>query len=295
MKRVGLALARGIVFAAVLLTGGRLGDLTSSPPASSAALERALGHVRAQDFSPIFDLAGRRLSGYFTVEREDRFLEAVFSLSGKWKAVTRGKASYERFIRKTFEKHVFNPEEFGEVLEGIRGDYLQGLAAAENRLLVVLFEDLRVERPGLTFEGLHLEYRGLAQALAPHVLRDLGMNGVALLGSEAASMVLVAALTSAGFLGGGAAAGGASGPWTFGAGLVVGIVAGLALDAVVGETYEDAARMELRRHVNALRNRVIGDVTETIARALIAHRALQERCVRAMFEGGSHGTLAGRP
>jgi len=295
MKRVGLALARGIAFAAVVLSGGRLTDTPLHPAHRSSNLEHALAQVRAQDFAPIFDLAGRRLAGYFTSEREERFLEAVFSLSGKWKAVTRGKASYEKFIRRTFEKHVFNAEEFSDVLEAIRVDYARGVSAAENRLLVALYEDLRVDRPGLELGDLRLEYAGLASAMAPHVLSDLGMNSISILGSEAATIVLVAALTSAGVLGAGAAAGGASGAWTFGVGLVVGIAAGVALDAVVGETYEDAARMELRRHVNALRNRMIGDVTDAIGRALLAHRALQERCVRHLYEGGSDGILAGRP
>ena len=40
--------------------------------------------------------------------------------------------------------------------------------------------------------------------------------------------------------------------------------------------------MEVRRHVNDLRNRIIDGVYDALARALAAHRRLQERCIRAL-------------
>jgi hypothetical protein len=280
MKRVGVQLARGIVVTAVLLAGGPLVD----PGPSRTA--RALALVRAQDFTPIFDISGRRVAEYFDPKKEDRFLEEAFSLSGKWKAVTRSKDSYERYVRRIFEKHVFSPAEFEKVLVQVRSDFAYGTAAAENRLLVALYDDIRPARPGLSFEKFRAEYGDLAASLGPQVLRDLGMNLVSFAGSDAAAVLLVAALGSAGILGGSVAAGGAGGPVTFGASLVVGIAAGIALDAIVGDAYEDAARIEVRRQVCGLRNRAIDVVHDALVKALLAYRTLQERCIVELYEGG---------
>ncbi len=290
MNRVGAGLARGIVVTAVvLLAGGPLSD-----PAPSRTT-RALALVRAQDFTPLFDVAGKRVSAFFDPAKEQLFLDEVFSLSGKWKAVTRGRESYERYVRKIFEEKVFSARDFDQILEQIRSDYVYGIAAAENRLLVALYDDIRPSRPELSFAEFRSEYGTLAASIAPHVLRDLGMNLISFAGSDAAAVLLVAALSSAGILGTSVAAGTAGGPVTFGISLVAGLIAGIVLDAVVGDLYEDAARMEVRRHVNVLRNRMIDGVHDALVKALLAHRTLQERCVVALYEGGSHERLDRRP
>lgn len=289
MKRVGGLLARGIVVAGVLLSGRALGD-----PSPSRTL-RALEIVRAQDFTPLFDIAGRRVSDYFDPKKEELFLEEVFSLSGKWKAVTRGRESYGRYVRRVFEQKIFKAQDFDRVLEQIRSDYVYGTSAAENRLLVTLYDNVKPARPGLSFDAFRSEYRDLAASLAPIVMRDLGMNIISLVGSDAAAVLLVAALSSAGVLGSSVAAGTAGGPATFGISLAVGVAAGVALDAIVGAAHEDAARIEIRRHVNELRNRAIDDVHGALVKALLAYRTLQERCVVELYEGGSNERLARRP
>lgn len=281
MNRVGVQLARGIVVAAVLLSGGPLVDPGPSRTARAVAL------VRAQDFTPLFDIAGRRVSDYFDPRKEARFLEEAFSFSGKWKAVTRSRESYEKHVRRIFEKHVFSARDFETVLDQIRADFAYGTAAAENRLLVALYDDIRPVRPGLSFEKFRMEYGEVASTLAPQVLRDLGMNIVSFAGSDAAAVLLVAALSSAGILGGSVAAGSAGGPVTFGASLAIGLVAGIALDAIVGDAYEDAARIEVRRHICDLRNRLIDDVHDALVKALLAYRRLQERCIVELYEGGT--------
>jgi hypothetical protein len=289
MKRVGVRLARGIVVAAVLLSGGSLGDPAPSRSAHALAL------VRSQDFTPIFDIAGRRVDAYFDSRKTDRLIDDLFGLSGKWKAVTRGRESYERHVRKIFEERVCNAAGFEAVLGQIRGDYDFGLRAAENRLLVALYDDVRPSRPELTFESLRSEYRELASALAPDVLRDLGMNLVSFVGSDTAAILFVAAVSSTGILGTSVAAGATGSPLTFGLSLAAGLIAGIALDALVGDAYEDAARMEVRRQVNVLRNQAIDDVHGALVKALLAYRTLQERCVVRLYEGEDHERLSRRP
>jgi hypothetical protein len=289
MNRVATWLTRGIVASAVLLGGGPLADPPPSP------LAHALELVRSQDFTPVFELAGRRIGDYFDPRKEEAFIEEVFSLGGKWRAVTRGRESYERYVRRVFEERVFTPRDFDRILDQIRKDYDYEIAAAENRLLVALFRDLRPARPGLTFEAFQGEYASLAASLAPHVVRDLGMNLVSWAGSDAAAVLLVAALNSAGILGTSVAAGSAGGPVTLGISLVVGIAAGIALDAIVGGVYEEAAREELRLHVNRLRNRTIDSVHEALVRTILAYRMLEERCIVELYQGGEDVRLAGRP
>ncbi len=289
MNRVGVRLARGIVVAAVLLSGGRLGDPSPSRTA------RALALVRAQDFTPIFDMAGRRVDAYFDPAKAERFLDDLFSLSGKWKAVTRGRESYERHVKKVFEERVASPAGFEAMLSQIRADYDYGIRAAENRLLAALYEDVRPARPALSFDAFRAEYADLSRALAPDVVRDLGMNLISFAGSDAAAVLFVAAVGSTGILGTSVAAGATGSPATFGLSLAAGLVAGIALDAIVGDVYEDAARMEVRRQMNALRNRAIDDVHDSLVRALAAYRALQERCVVQILEGDDHERLSHRP
>ncbi len=289
MRRVSVALARGIILAAVLFSGGVLSAPTAPP------LDRALRHIRSQDFDPIFVLASARVQGYFSPAREDRFVEEVFSLAGKWKALTRARPSYERYVRASAERHLFNAAEFEAMLGQVRSDYAFHLAAADHRFLLLVHGDLRSGRPELTFEGLRARYDRDLSGLAPQVLGDLAMNAVSFAGSEAASMVLVSALTSSGILGGTAAAGTATGPWTSGAGLVAGILVGLVLDAALGEECEGAVRMQVHAQMEVFRNKVVEVLWDALLRALAAYRQLQEACARSYYEGGPDERLALRP
>jgi len=286
MNRVGRKLARGIIGAALACLGGRLSDAELRP------VDRALMAVRGQDFGPLLEVAARRVSASFTPDREKLFLDELFSLSGKWKAISRGRDSYERYVRRAFEKQVYSPDEFQAVLAQIRADYEFVLQASENRLLVVLYEDVRPRRPELTFEGFRMEYYRLVDKLAPDVLEDLAMNGVSIGASEAAAMILTAALSSGGILGGSAAVGGAGGAASLGIGLVVALGVGWAIDATAGEAFESAASTELHVQVNALRNRLIDDVTEALAEALATYERLQEKCVLELTSGGRDDVLA---
>jgi hypothetical protein len=288
VRRVGKVLARGIPLAVVLLSHGRLSDFTVSRS------EAVLCHVRLRDFAPVVELAGERVHAYFASRDEQGFLDDLFGVSGKWKALTRGPASYDRFVRRTFEKRLVNTAELDGLLAKIRSDYAYAAAASDNRLSAALTENLRLDRPGLAIETVRNRLDRLAARMAPVVLRDLGMNAVSIAGSEAASILLTSALGSAGILGTSATAGGAAGAWSFGIGLAVGVAAGLVIDAVVSGAWEEAARSEVRAHLDGLRNRVIGEVSAALWRAAEAHVELQRRCVRLLIEGGEDERLAGR-
>ncbi len=283
-----MGLARGIVAAAVVFAGGPLAD-----PAPSL-LDRSLRHLRTQNFTPLFDVARQRLEGHFTRDRERAFFESLFSLSGKWKALSRGPEAYDRFVRRSFERTVLVPDQLARLGQAIRQDWVFGLAAAENRLLAVLCEDLRPARPELTLPELRVEFDRVAESLLPSVLQDLGMNLVSMAGSEAAVVILTSALGSAGLLGEALLAGAAGGPWTFGVGLAVGLLVGLVIDCTAGEAYEEVAQLKIHLQVTEVRNRMIDDVYEALARAVISYRVLQERCIRALFEGRPHELTSAR-
>ena len=289
MRRVSTGLARGIILAGVLFTGGHLAD-----PAPSH-LDRALRRVRAQDYVPLFSLARQRLERHFTRERELAFFESLFSLSGKWKAISRGQEAYGRFVRRTFEKTVLPPEELARIARAIRDDWTYGIQSAENRLLVQICEDLRPIRPALTLPALRAQFDGLARELLPSVLKDLGLNLASMAGSEAAVVLVTAALAQAGLLGEAVAAGAAGGPWSFGVSLAVGLIVGLVIDLTAGEAYEEVAKLKIHLKVVEIRNRMIDDVYEALARALISYRRLQERCIREIYEGRTHELALHRP
>lgn len=279
-RRVGFGPARGIVLAAALVLGA--GTLSSPPPSEAAPPDpsKALAVVRAQDFGPVLEAAGRRVAAYFDDARQAAFLDEVFSLRGKWRGVTRSRTSYEKSVRRAFEKIVYHPDDFrAKVLDGVRDDLAFAVRAADNRVLVAVFEDLRAVRPSVEFAPLRAEHARLVDALAPMVARDLGMNLVALAAGEAAVSLFSAALAGAGL---------ASGPWTFGIGLAAGIAAGIAVDATAGAAWEDAARASVRTEVNALRNRLIQDVDRALLQAVLGWRRAQEGAVVALYAGGSH-------
>jgi hypothetical protein len=291
MVRVSPMLARGIALAAVLVFCGRLADPPPSadspaPPISRPDVDRAVELVRSQDFLPLFDAAGRRIQALFPPEREQAFLDEVFSLAGKWKAFTRGRESYAKYVRKTFERRILAPVEVSAMLDQVRADHAYAVSAAENRLLIAYVEDLRPFRAELTLDGLRVEHADLARNLGPLVVKDLAMNAVSIAGSEVAAGLLVGALTMA--------SGAVSGPWTFGAGLVAGIVAGIVIDAILGDLAEDAARAEIHRHLQELRNRIVDAVHDALARALLDWRRLEESCVRELYRpgGNNHGGIA---
>jgi hypothetical protein len=290
--RVGRGLARGILAAAVLLAGVGVLSSPPAPPEPEPDVARALELVRAQTFEPLFRAAAERVEAYFDPARREAFLDELFSLSGKWKAVTRSREAYERHVRRLCEKHVFSAAEFEKtVIEAVRADYAAAAAAAENRVLIGVLDDLRLARPALQFGSLELAHGRLAADLAPGVFRDLGLNLISFAGAEAAATLGVAALTSAGVLAA-PAAGGASGFWTFGAGLVAGIAAGVAIDATAGAAWEDAARARVLAETNVLRNRMIDEVHSALARAVLAWRRLEEDAVRELYRGEKHGDLA---
>lgn len=289
MVRVGKGLARGIVAAAVLLTGGRLGESVPTP------LQRTLAYLRTQDFTPVFEVARRRVEGHFTPEKERRFRDSLFSMSGKWKALTRSEEAYARYVRRSFERCLLDPSELASLTEAVRKDWLFGVSSAENRLLGVVYRDLRPFRPELTSLSLQARYESLSRSLLPSVVRDLGLNAVSFAGSEAAVSLLAAVVASTGVAGEAAGAAAlAGGPWTFGAGLAVGLAVGLVIDQTAGEAYEDLARTQIQLQVNDLRNRMIDQVYDALARAVISYRRLQEQCVRAIYEGRTDDGLAAR-
>jgi hypothetical protein len=277
--------------ALLFLGAGRLSDPSHSlndapgiePPVPHP--ERALAFIRAQDFAPVLDAAGRRVAAYFDEARQDAFADEVFSLTGKWKLATRSRASYEKAVRRAFERRVYRPDDFrARVLDPLRDDLAFALLGAENRLLVTVFEDLRVTRTPLEFEALRVEHAKLVDVLMPLVARDLGMNLIAVAAGEAAASLFSAGLVAAGV---------SAGPWTFGASLVAGLAAGIAVDATAGAAWEDAARARIRTDVNALRNRLMSDVDLALARAVLGWRRAQEAAVTRLYTGERHADLAG--
>lgn len=277
----GSRLARGIFGAATLLVCA--GTLSSPPPPPGPDPARALERVRAQAFGPVFQTAYDRIDAAFDSRRQEAFLEQVFGFGSKWKALTRSRASFERYVRRTFEKTVFEPAAFeAEVLDRIRADWDAAARAAENRVLAAVWDDFRAARPQLRFEALAQEHRRLAAALAPKILSDLGINAVSIAASEATAVAFTSALAGAGILG----AGGASGPWTLGVSLVVAVAVGWTIDATAGEAWEDAARAQVRGQVSVLRNRMLEDVDAALVKAVDAWRRVQEASVVELYRGG---------
>jgi hypothetical protein len=263
-------------------------------PAGVSPVESARASARrhSAESLQVLDLVARRIDQFF--ERRQASVEAfsdeLFGLRGKWRALFWSREDFESHVRRRFEAHLFRPEDFErEVLGPVREDLAFAIDASEAGLASDLNQWARADRPGVGTPDVR---PALSRMVSGLVIDDLGLNVASIAGSEAAVMASAAILTRAGILGTSVAAGAGSSWATLGIGLVVGTVAGLAIDAAVGDELEEAARDAVRLELDGLRRRMMESkdgLWWEARRVLEAHARALERSAVRLVEGSRHG------
>ena len=188
------------------------------------------------------------------------FATDVLSLSGKW-AFVKGyfqEGSHEMYLEECFERHIFSSDELKAVIESAVSRYVSEIQGQENQLLVAIRADLEGSElagpkylPALANEAeFRRAYEAMLQEVMPILKRDLGISVtreiVSFVGSEIAAALVIeigtSLATELGISGGILGAGATSGAFTFGVGLVAGILVDMTLDWVIRQAGYDPER-----------------------------------------------------
>ena len=196
----------------------------------------------------------------FFAERKQNaraFATEVLSLGGKW-AYVKGyfqEGNHERYLEECFARHIFGSDELKSVIESAVSRYVSEIQGRENQLLVAIRADLEgSELAGPAYlpalgsdEGFRREYDAMLQKVMPIVSKDLGVTitreVVSFVGSEIAAALVLEIGTSLaaelGISGGILGAGAYSGAFTFGVGLVAGILVDMTLNWAIRQAGYD--------------------------------------------------------
>ncbi|HKS17330.1 MAG TPA: hypothetical protein VJU16_08455, partial [Planctomycetota bacterium] len=169
-------------------------------------------------------------------------------------------------------------------------DLAFAIDASEAGLAADMNQWARAARPGVAPPDVRPALTRLVSVL---VLDDLGLNIASIAGSEVAVMAASAILTRAGILGSSVAAGAGTSWATLGIGLVVGAVAGIVIDAAVGDELEEAARETVRMELDGLRRKLMESedgLWRAARRALEVHARALEKSAVTVAEGTEHGS-----
>jgi hypothetical protein len=188
------------------------------------------------------------------------FATEVLSLSGKW-AFVKGyfqEGTHELYLEECFEKHIFSSDELKTVIESAVSRYVSEIQGQENQLLVAIRADLEgsdlagpTYLPALANEAeFRRAYEAMLQEVMPILKRDLGISVTreiaSFVGSEIAAALVIeigtSLATELGISGGILGAGAYSGAFTFGVGLVAGILVDMTLDWVIRQAGYDPER-----------------------------------------------------
>jgi hypothetical protein len=182
---------------------------------------------------------------------ERAFVDDALGWSSKWilvKDYLFSSDEHGKFLQEQFSARIFTPEQLESAVESAVSAYLKHLEDVDSQLLVKLQTDLSGVPQEQFSSGVD---RDAIRQVVEAALRETRTSAVSdfrgMLGREVASMVAgeilsaaaVQLATSAGILGAGAA----SSTVTFGAGLVVGVIADWAVSWAYDELYDPVGEL----------------------------------------------------
>lgn len=191
-----------------------------------------------------------RVQGFIDARKKGakKFAEAALGFWSKWALVKSkipysDKAGHTRYLREQFSEYIFDSATLEKVLHQAIAEYLAGVEAIENQLLVNVRADLKDFPPcALPFtldkKGMELAFAQaisraqttVGESLQVDVARELGAFAAGELATALTIRILSSVGTRLGISAGILGAGGASAAKTFG----IGLVAAVIIDYVVG-------------------------------------------------------------
>jgi hypothetical protein len=249
---IGLALLLRMFWDDVATAVGRPKPLTAQEIVAQdlSWADQESGSGLNPGLAPVHELFGQGRQG------ARAFAEDALSFESKWQMVTDYVASgneHAKFLQEKFAKRVFSPEQLESAVESSVNLYMKHLENIESQLLVRLQADLSCV-PGEQFapgidrgEIRQLLDGALSQARAAAETDFRGTVGreiASLVAGEILSAAAVELGASTGILGAGAV----STTMTFGAGLLVGVIADYAVSWAYDKLYDPVG--ELTKRVN---------------------------------------------
>jgi hypothetical protein len=232
-------------------------ELEGKPLTAQEILDRDLGWAKQMSaagidhgLTPVRDLFANAHQGAHA------FADDALGFESKWKLVTDYVASrdeHAKFLQAQFSTRLFSPEQLEKAVESSVRGYMKHLDDVDSQLLVLLQADLS-DLPPEQF-GRGIDHGAIGQLL-DEAMREarkaaeadfrgtVGREIVSLVAGEVLSAVAVELATSSGIL----SAGAVSGTVTFGAGLVVGVIADCAVCWAYDKLYDPLG--ELTKRVN---------------------------------------------
>ncbi|QEH36595.1 hypothetical protein OJF2_51790 [Aquisphaera giovannonii] len=201
----------------------------------------------------------KQITEFFRQRKQNAraFAADVLCFSGKWayvKDFVYG-GSHEKYLEECFERNLFTSDELKAVIESAVKSHVSEVQGRENQLLVAIRADLAGDAiaspsylPSLGDEArFRREYEAMLERALPILRKDMGVTVtrevVSFIGAEIAANLITELGTSLavelGVSGGILGAGASSSVFTFGIGIVAGIVVDMALDWVIRQAGYD--------------------------------------------------------
>lgn len=248
----GVAVGVALMIVVKLLWGHSRTVAVAKPPKATAPIVNVQENVAKDlewanemsgsgvglELSPVHDLFAQGRRG------ARAFADDALGWGSKWKLVTDYVSKgheHGKFLQQQFSKRIFSPEQLQAAVEAVVTAYMRHLDDVDSQLLVRLEADLSgipAEQftPGIDRDAIRqVIAEALRQAREASTADFGGMVGreiASLIAGQVLTTVALQLAASTGIL----SAGAASGAVTFGAGLVVGVVA----DCIVSWAYDKA-------------------------------------------------------
>lgn len=214
-----------------------------------ATRARARPHIEKADADSQagIDASLQSLQAFFAEAKgnADAFADDVLSWYSKYKLI---RGQHEEFLAETFRKRFFGPDELKQAMTSAVESYVADLEAIDNRMLVDIRMDV-ADLPAaaalvaMPVPDLQERYRSVCGRIAGITGADTAVE----VGRAAADMIVTSVVTMmAARLGTSAAvlgAGAASSWWTFGIGLVIGVIVDQIIAAVWNWTYDPHGKL----------------------------------------------------
>jgi hypothetical protein len=175
----------------------------------------------------------------------DAFADDVLGWYSKYKLI---RGQHEEFLAEAFRKHFFGPDELAQAMRNVVQAFVADIEAIDNRMLVDIRMDIADLPTGASLQAMPVpDFQERYRSLCGRIESITGADAVMDAGRLAADMIVGSVIammaarmgTSAVVLGGGAA----SGWWTFGIGVVVGVIVDQIISAVWNWTYDPHGRL----------------------------------------------------
>lgn len=191
----------------------------------------------------------------------DAFADDVLGWYSKYKLI---RGQHERYLAERFRKHFFGPDELKTAMTNAVQSYVADLESIDNRMLVDIRMDVADLPAGASLQAmpvpdLQQRYRAVCGRIAgvtgADAAVDVGRVAADMIVSSVVTMMAARLGTSAAVLGAGAA----SGWWTLGIGLIVGVIVDQIIGAVWNWTYDPHGKLVamMNTKIDEVRNLVL--------------------------------------